>query len=496
MPGPQLRDAQEGSPPPLSRPGAHPGPSPVVGLLLAALLAGHPGPAVGADVEGWRHGGSGVAEGAEPPIPGAPDTEIRWKVPTGSWGNASPVSFGDQVCITEEPTTLACYDKDSGTLRWSASNGFVDTLEGDAREEMVELFVKLDRDEARLDEVRVELGRVQRELRQPDADSAVEQEAQRLVLEMDAIKARLTPWRDMRLTEDMGTIGYASPTPLVVDDSIYALFGSGVLSRFTKSGERLWSVWLGQPLVPMIGNDTGSAASPLMVDGVVVAPFGRLAGVEPGTGQVLWRSVEYPHFGTPAVVQVEDRPVLITPGGDLLSPKDGAVLGPSLGQIDFVGPVTAGTTVWTIGADSTKMDIESTWGRAFELGVQADGGLTITKLWERQLNPRATWATPLAFDERVLVLYVSGELDVLHASTGQQLSRTDTTESASNGSPSPILGNDVVIIGYESGNLQAYSWAEEPRLLGEQRLEPHFATPLLEGDRIYVRGLEHLHCID
>ncbi len=473
------------------RPGA-----PLAVLALAALLVGGPGTARAGDGSGWRNGGTGMAAEARPPIPGAPGVGIRWKVPTGSWGNASPVSFGGMVCITEEPATLACYDGDSGALRWSAASSFVDTVEGEARAATVEQFAGLARDEARIGEIRVALGRVQRELRQPDAGGELQREAQRLIGELDALEARLAPWSDRRHAEDKGTIGYASATPLVVGDAIYALFGDGVLASFDSSGRRRWSVWLGPQIEPMIGNHTGTAASLLMVEGVLVAPFGRTAGLDPSSGELLWRGVPYPHFGTPAVARVGERAVLVTPGGELLDPADGTVLGPGLGQIDFVGPVAEGAKVWAIGVDSTQPDIEATRARAFELRWGPDGRLEAARLWERELHHRPTWATPLLAGDRLIVQYVSGELDVLSAVTGEGLARIDTGISAFNGSPSPTAGGGTVIVGYERGELRAYSLADKPRQLGELKLEPHFATPLLLGDRIYVRGLEHLYCVE
>lgn len=465
-------------------------------LLAAALLAGGPGVASAAEAQGWRNDGTGFAAGAHPPIPGAVGTAVRWKTPTESWGNASPVQFQALICITEEPTTLACFDEDSGERRWSAGNLYIDTLEGEARHTMAALLEGLDQQALRLDVLRVEMTRVQRQLRQAQPSDGVEQRAAELLREMNTIKTELDEHEDYRLAEGKGIIGYGTPTPVVSGDAIYALFGNGVLSSFSPSGERRWSVWLGRQSEPMIGYDTGTAASPVMADGVLVVPFGRIRGIDPATGRVLWRGSEYRHFGSPAIARVDGEAVVATPSGDLLRPANGARLGSGLGEVRYVGPVAVGDMVYRVGAYQRNGEEQGARGMAHRLHRAADGHIEASKLWERQLSGERSYTTPLVVDGRIWVVYTDGQLDVLSASTGEQLSRTATGLHTWSGSPSPTLGDDRVILGSEIGSLQAFTHAAEPEQLGELRLEAQLATPLLDGGRIYVRTQDHLLCIE
>ncbi len=465
-------------------------------LLAALLLLGSAATAWASESGGWRNGGTGVVEGASPPVPGAEGTSVRWKTATSAWGNASPVRFGDQVCITEEPTTLACYDLDSGELAWSASNLYVDTLQGEDRRKMEELLTQLDRDQLRLDELLVQMSRLQAELRRQGPGSEAEWQVEMALIEMNLLRTRLSAYRDFMLAEDKGVIGYGTATPAVRGEAIYALFGNGVLSSFSPRGERLWSTWLGKQHEPMNGFETGAAASPLLADGVLVVPFGRLAGVEPATGELLWRSVEYEHFGTPTVARVDGQAVIVTPGGELLSPQDGAVIGPQLGRIDFVGPVAFGDKVYVIGANAARGDDQVTWGQAYQLVREADGRIAASTIWEAKLHSERSYATPLVSGDRIWLIYVDGALDVLDATSGEQLSRIGTPMRAFTGSPSATMGSGRVILGSESGTVSAFEHADEPGLLGLMELEPHLSTPLLDGERIYVRGLDHLYCIE
>jgi outer membrane protein assembly factor BamB len=277
-----------------------------------------------AHAAGWRNSGTGVVEGAAPPIPGADETAVRWKTRTQAWSNASPVAFGDMVCITEEPATLACFDADSGARRWDAESLYPHTLQGEERQRKEALLADLDQQAARLGELRIELTRMQRQLRQSPSSGLTQQDLDRHLQQMNDIEARLAEHEDLRMAKDMGVIGYATPTPAVSGDGIFAVFGNGVLSRFDPTGQRVWSIWLGEPHPFMEGFDFGTTASPVVSDGVLLVAAKHLFGIDPRSGEVLWRGPEYPHYGAPTVAHVGERAVVATPAGELLDLETGA----------------------------------------------------------------------------------------------------------------------------------------------------------------------------
>jgi outer membrane protein assembly factor BamB len=474
-----------------------PGPLSASALFAAVLLTALVTVSARADApSGWRNDGTGVAQDARPPIPGAQGTGIRWKVKTASWSNSSPVRLGDQICITEEPTTLACYDMDSGERRWAASNLYTDTLEDEARGEMEALFAQLDQDAERLEELRIELSRVQRELRQAAPDSGIQQRAETLLLQLDTLRTRIEAHAVFGTTDDKGVMGYSTPTPAVADGFVYALFGNGVLSKFSPSGERAWSVWLGKQAEPMDGYHTGTAASPVMADGVLVVPYGRISGVDPATGRVLWGGAEYTHFGTPAVAVVGGRALVVTPAGQLLDARTGSSLGTPLGSLRYVGPVVRDDTVFVIGVHVVGDEEQGTRGLAYRLSEGADGRIEATELWRQQLSDERIYATPLVSSDRIWILTTDGELQVLDTRSGERLGRAQTSLEAVTGAPSPTLGGQILILGSERGPVQAWTRDDDPDKIGEASLEPQLSTPLLVGERIFVRGLDHLWCLE
>jgi len=400
------------------------------------------------------------------------------------------------ICITEEPATLACFDANTGERTWATTNRYQDTLPVDERDDLTKTLQALDEDHVRLQGLRSDLGRLQRDLRRSTAGDQVRQEYEGKLAEADLIRSRLKEYEKYRTPNNKGIIGYGTPTPMVSSGHIYALFGNGVLSKFSASGERSWSVWLGEPVEPMRGYDYGTAASPVMADGVLVAPFARLRGIDPSTGAILWEGPSYPHYGTPAIAHVGNTTVIISPGGEMLRAKDGAEVGPTISAIEFIGPVADGDVVYVIGWVRAQDDRTLTRGTAYKLRQEEGGKIGVTELWGRDLSAERTYASPLLADKRLYVLFWRGELQVLDAATGDLLSTTETRLDAKNGSPSPTLGGDRIVIGSERGSVNTFSHEDSPRVLGARNFESHRATPLLDGDRIYIRGFEHLYCVE
>jgi outer membrane protein assembly factor BamB len=464
--------------------------------LVAALAVVFSGSAAASDLNGWRTGGTGVAAGATPPIIGASETTVRWKTATGNWGNASPVLFGSLICITEEPVSLSCFDADTGEQKWTGTNRFMDTLPASEQAKTSSILTVLENDRERRDALRVEMGMVQRELRRSTAGAETQQRYDDLMKELNAIAERKIQYAAHILSGEHGIIGYATATPTVSDGHIYGLFGNGVLSKFDEQGERKWSVWLGAPIRPMQGYHTGTSASLLMVDGVLVVPFAHMRGIDPRDGSILWKGPKYTHYGTPAVTTVDGTSVVVTPGGELISPRDGTEVGDRLAAIEFIGPVTSGNKVFVIGHTRYPDKSLGTHATAYTLHRQSNGRISSTQLWERKLMTQRIYASPIVTDDRIYLLYSPGTVEVVNPQTGAQISTFDGLPTARNGSPSMVLGGSRLLISFEVGVFQTYSDGDHPKSLGRAVLEGHRSTALLDGSRIYVRGLQHLYCIE
>jgi outer membrane protein assembly factor BamB len=465
--------------------------------LLTTLLVGLVVEEAVASVRmGWHHGGAGHAQRADPPIPGAEGTRVRWQSKTDSPSNASPVAFGDGICITEEPNTLSCFDAEDGRFLWSASNRYPDTLEGSARAEVQALFDQADEDARRIEGLLEAVSVAQAEARFAVEPGPRQVELERLSKELSAVRMRLERLAELRPPVPRWPIGTATPTPVVGEDGIFALFGNGVVSRFSQDGARQWSIWLERSEAWPADPDFGATASPLWVDGVLVVAYERLRGIEPATGRQLWEGPPYRSYATPAVVRLGDRAIIVTPHGDLVDVRSGALVGQAPISTTYSSPVALGSRVFTIGTVGRESASRATQARAFQLERHDDDSVAASLLWERKLSKENTFATPLVTEARIYTIDMKGELEVLAPEDGRRLSRTPTRLFAIQGSPSPTAAGGRVYLGWDGGKLAAFSDADEPESLGTMATEPHLPTPLFVGSRIYIRGDESLICIE
>lgn len=131
-----------------------------------------PVPAV---ISGWRGNRSGAFPDAAIPAEWSADKAVLWKTEVGA-GFANPVPSGDRIFIAAEEAQLVCVDANTGTVLWSAANGF--------------------------DLLPAEIGA-----------AAVKQPSD---------------------------CGYASPTPVTDGTHVWAVFGTGLVTCFNLAGERRW----------------------------------------------------------------------------------------------------------------------------------------------------------------------------------------------------------------------------------------------------------------
>ncbi|MCB9787108.1 MAG: PQQ-binding-like beta-propeller repeat protein, partial [Deltaproteobacteria bacterium] len=89
---------------------------PTLAAALLALLVASPPPARAAS--GWRGDGTGRYPEAQPPLHWSTTDNVAWSTPMPSWGYASPVSAGDRICVTSEPSQLLCVSARDGRLLW------------------------------------------------------------------------------------------------------------------------------------------------------------------------------------------------------------------------------------------------------------------------------------------------------------------------------------------------------------------------------------------
>ncbi len=447
---------------------------------------------------GYRGDGSGSF--AVDPAPrltlDAPRT--CWNTPLPSWSNASPVVVGDRICTTSEPTDLLCLNREDGTLLWRAHNDYVDTLDPVSGEAVLKQLEVARATRTELLETQVAYSALRREIRRdPSRASELSGLADRLS-SLEAVLAGVAPFVTPPERE---IIGYASATPISDGTHLFGVFGHGVVSSFSLTGDRVWSVWLGPPPREMNGYHVGTAASPRLVDGVLIVAHGELVGMDPATGEVRWRLAEpYIDYGTPTVVELGGVGFVALPSGEIVRARDGVVVARGLGSLWFVGPMWDGERLYYLGGEG-KAQIAATGSvrsRAYRLRLEGDV-ITPELQWQAEIETRAAfYSAPVRVGELIYLIDNDAQLSVLEASSGRVVAHKSLQQPTALGQVyAPLVTSaDSVYIAGEAGGFAHLAGGRTPELVGHWEVGGSRAGPWVDGKRLYVRGLEAMICLE
>lgn len=447
--------------------------------LLAPVVAG------AAPVATFRNGG---AAAWPTPAPG-PSARVAWTAKAPSWSNASPVVVGDLVCATAEPATLWCVDAATGRPRWSTEVSFADTLPAAERPGWIARRDAARAAAAEVSTLQARYSALRRELRRsPDRADLDE-----------ALAATAAQLADARRRADSGglhdtrgereIIGWSSHAPTSDGQRVYVLFGNGVVAAIGLDGRRAWTVFVDDPPQPMRGYALGTAAAPLLVDGLLVVPHGRLRGLDPATGAVRWVGPAYADYAAPAVARVGGVTVLLTPAGEAVRVSDGAVVGSGLDSPWFTGWHVDGDRAFIVGgraADVVSPDyvpVASAWRLSWD-GAR----IRSSRLWSTPLDRGVRFYTPpVVLGGAVYATDDRGALWRLDGSTGAGGRVAEPRAGAGYTCPQAAAGS--VLWGGEDGQLVSWSPGAAATKFPVTALR---STPVASGAAWYVRTLDSL----
>ncbi len=451
---------------------------------VVAVCAG--GFAAAGESMGWRGAGAAIFEGTAPP---SSLSTPAWSTPMAGWSNASLVLAGGKACGMAEHTVAFCLDAATGRVVWKAENTYLDTLPAAQRPAEA---ARLSETDALLEEVRElqrQMSATRRDGRREGRD--VSAELAELSARMDRAKAEVDARIDFLTSRDLGMIGYTAATPVSDGESLWVMVGHGVVSRFSLSGERKWSVWIGPPVRPMIGFEYGSTASPQLVDGLLIVAHGSLRALDAETGREVWREkAPWMQYGAPAVVRAGGQAFLVTPDGRAVRAKDGVTVAKDLGDIWYTGPVAVGDTVWIVGSHGTEADPDNARGWAWKLVPDGKGGVTPKKLWERRMpKPNRIYAAPLIHDGLLYAITREGLLQVLDAATGADVYVAALREALQADAFQAVsLAGGQVWVGSEEGRFATVRPGRSFEATGVLRLpERSRANLVFQGKSVFAR---------
>jgi outer membrane protein assembly factor BamB len=298
--------------------------------------------------------------------------------------------------------------------------------------------------------------------------------------------------------------GYASSTPVVDADAVYAFFGKSGVIAFDRAGSELWRVAVGKE---SSSRRWGSAASLILHDDLVIVNAAEesqsIRGLDRRTGREVWKAEAAAlelAYGTPAIASLADG------RADLVVAVPGEIWGldPATGKIRWYAEhALTGNVSPSVIVDGDTVYVFGGFRSAGSLAVRAGGDGDVTKshvLWTSKTSSYV--ATPLLHAGHLYWIDDRGQAFCSDAKTGAQVYRSRVAEITGGGRPvyaSPVLtAGRILVVTRWNGTLVLPA---EPRfeVLACNRFtgddSDSSGTPAIADGRLFLRSGRFLYCV-
>lgn len=300
---------------------------------------------------------------------------------------------------------------------------------------------------------------------------------------------------------------FASETPAVDGDRVYAYFGNTGLFAFTHEGELVWSRnW---PAVRIQAN-WGTASSPVLHEGKLIVVNDNedqsyLEVLDSKTGETIWRKDrdEKSNWSTPFVWVNDLRTEIVTPGSGTVRSYD--LDGNLLWTLKGMSKITVGTPFAGEGLLYITSGFVMDKNRpVYAVRPGASGDISIEE--GKSSNEFIAWSQPkaaayipsaLLYDGLLYVLLDGGFLACYDAKTGEEVYDRTRLRKGGNYTVSPWAYNGRVFCLSEDGDATVVKAGPNFEILGVNDVgEFSMSSPAIAGGSLFLRSAEHLYRID
>jgi outer membrane protein assembly factor BamB len=487
----------------------------------AATDASKPTSVPATKVVGWRGDGTGRYPDATPPTQwylkeNGESKNILWKtkLPCYSW--ATPIIVGDKIITRSEPYDLICLDKNTGKPLWIRSHP---------------PFVAVTDEEKKANPAFKEIEPLMADLQKVN-DAFVKQgwskELYKQKYDLQKKINDLTAKADEKyeMPKDMwqeSWSGYTGETPVSDGKFIYFPSGDGVTACYDLDGKLIWTRYASRAAG---WGEHGGAFSPALLGDKLIVGAQALSTKD---GKEIWTAKLVPlaHGGTYAAVPFQV-------GGQDFVAIQNQFIRVSDGKNMYVASVFPGTAPLANGSDVYY--IHMTWfATGYHCELAGSDAIKVTQLTSTQLpgpaDPSKKWepmayyytASPLYDNGLLYVVSNWGRLSVIDTQKGQVVYTQDKpfdfrnkfsrfTAGCGIGS-APLLAGKYVYLMDNAGCTIVIEPGREYKLVGKNNIDytitspwgpnyydtPHhevtLATPMVDGNRIYIRGEQFIYCV-
>jgi len=427
-----------------------------VGMLLPTIVAADTPVAWEEQWPQWRGPrADGIATHADPPLHWDPSTNIRWKVAIAGESSATPIVWGERVIvISAEPT-----DRVAETPT---------AADPEARTEPPNRFYRF----------------VVHCLSRSSGETLWQRVAREAV-----------PHEGHHKTNT-----YASGSPCTDGERIYVSFGSQGIYCYDFDGNLLWNRDLGDLRTR---RGWGEAITPAVFAGTLIVNWDQeqdsfITALDATTGQERWRVPrdEPTTWNTPLVVTVGQTTQVVVNGqnrvrsydlqtGDLIWQCGGQTVNP------IPSPVASNGLVYCFSGYQGAA--------GFAIPLDARGDLSETDRVRWSVHSGTPYVpSPLVYQGQVYFTRAnSGILTSVDANDGRVIFGPERIAGIDNLYSSPVAAQGRIYVVSREGTTAVLEAGTELKILATNTLdEPIDASPVLVGKQLFLRGAQHLYCIE
>lgn len=331
------------------------------------------------------------------------------------------------------------------------------------------------------------------------------------VLAFDAATGRLLWDKEVfrqAPTRKEGKNSFATPTPVIDGETVYAVFGQGGIAAVSAAGEVRWT----HTTVSHYSRH-GLGASPLVYKSLLVMPFDGskpppdekvgwqvpweesfILALDTKTGAEVWRAKRGKSriaHATPVVFTLGGKDVLVSNAGDVLQGFDPATGDrlwsvPSEGEGLVPSVVIGGRTLYAMPGWPKPALRAWTW--------DGDDPTTAPRLVWRQPKDVPMMPTPILVNGHLFYVTEKGVAACVDPATGKHVWQERLPGTGY--SASPVAAGGKVYATSEQGDVTVFEARPEFSVVATNKLAGTFqATPAVSGGRIYLRSDKNLYCV-
>jgi outer membrane protein assembly factor BamB len=442
----------------------------------------------------------------DPPDVKYESENIAWMAELPGRSTSTPIVVGERLFVLCEPDELLCFDKANGKRLWCRFINFYEALTPEERRGNPAYTNRVEPLVAKLKSEQDAIERIKLRARVEEA-----------LVEID--RPRYKPPRDGHFDSHSGIVGYTMPTPISDGTRVYVWNGMGVAVAFDLEGNRQW-------MTTVSAGELTYASSPALANGVFAVFLNRLFGIDAKTGEILW---EQPKVNKNVAgllsATLAGQPVIVTQEGEVVRPRDGHLLFRPKG-------IVKNDTGWTPGVILGDVFYLPKYGvkqlNVLDFGGQSGDAWNPKHVCSIETPPelnhrlgskawldRSTAASPLVVGKYVYMVDMYSELctfdleakKMIHHQTLDLHGFTHYNALAVAASPT-LIGEHMLILDNQ-GTALVMTTGPEPKVVQRNVIATQldrriplpaqetlaYAPPIVDGDRIYLRGERYLYCI-